>query len=640
MKIIKKRNRNQSYQYKKGSKTGKWKIYISAFIIFFSFTTIIYKAFTLQVADRNKSLKIAEKQHFGSFNLLPRRGNILDRNNRYLATNVDTDSVYINPKQIKDPKFFAKKISTNTNFEYKEILALVSSNKSFVWLKRLADEKLVKKLKDLNIEGIGFLKEPKRVYPNEYLLGQVLGFTNIDSKGIEGIEYSMNNVLSGSPQKIRFKKDAKGRQILRTPADLKSSSRGYEIQLTIDSTIQHIVEKELKTGIIKSEAESGMAIAMNPNTGEILAMASYPFFNPNRFAEFPEKYRRNFSIWQMFEPGSTLKVFLVAAALEEGIVESSSTYDCENGKRKIGANIIRDAHPHEVLTVSETIQVSSNICASKIGENVGKANLYSYLRDFGFGKLLGVDLPGESPGILANSRKWGPLELATISFGQGISITSLQLATAMSSIANGGYLMKPYIVKQINSSDGITVKQKRPEAIKKVISYETAMQATSILQSVVESGSGKNAKIDGYKVAGKTGTAQIPDLETGGYYKNKYIASFAGFAPAYEPEITLVVVVHNPKKSIYGGSVAAPIFRSITEKTLFHLEVPADNDFTGEKLMPDLVGKSKRDILKWANQTGVEVKFNGIGFAVSQSPRTGQTIKSDTICSFTLSQDI
>ncbi len=640
MKTIKKRNRNRSYHYKDGSRTGKWKIYISAFIVFLSFTTIAYKAFTLQVADRNKSLKIAEKQHFGSFGLLPRRGNILDRNNRYLATNVDTDSIYINPKQIRDPKKFAKEISANTHFEYRKVLALVSSNKSFVWLKRLADEKLVKKLKGLNIEGIGFLKEPKRVYPNEYLLGQVLGFTDIDSKGIEGIEYGMDKVLSGTPQKIRFRKDAKGRQILRTPADLESPARGHEVQLTIDSTIQHIVEKELKTGIIKTEAESGMAVAMNPNTGEILAMASYPFFNPNRFAEFPEQYRRNFSIWQMFEPGSTLKVFLVAAALEEGVVESSSTYDCENGKRKIGSKVIKDAYPHEILTVSETIQVSSNICASKIGENVGKANLYSYLRDFGFGKVLGVDLPGESPGMLSNSRKWGPLELATISFGQGVSITSLQLATAMSAIANGGYLMKPHIVKQINSPDGITVKQKSPEALKKVISYETAMQATSILQGVVENGSGKNAKINGYKVAGKTGTAQIPDLETGGYHKDRYIASFVGFAPAYEPEITLAVVVHNPKKSIYGGSVAAPIFRSITEKTLFHLGVPADSDFSGEKLMPDLAGKSKRDILKWASQTGVEVKFDGAGFAVSQSPETGQKIKSDTICSFTLSQDI
>lgn len=640
MRMRRKRNCNQSRYYREGSGISKWKIYLSSLVVLLLFTTISHKAFTLQVLDRNKSLQIAEKQHFGSFNLLPRRGNIVDRNNRYLATSVDTSSIYINPKRIKDPKKFARKVSGNSSFTYKEILALVSSNKSFVWLKRLADEKLVTKLKDLNIEGIGFLKEPRRVYPNEYMLGQVLGFTNIDSKGIEGIEYSMNSVLSGSPQKIRFRKDAKGRQILGAPVDLKNSTGGHEVQLTIDSTIQHIVEKELKNGIIKTEADSGMAIAMNPGTGEILAMASYPFFNPNRFREFPEKDRRNSPVWQMFEPGSTLKVFLVATALEEGVVKSSSTYDCENGKRRIGSNIIRDSDPHEVLTVSEAMQVSSNICASKIGENVGKANLYSYLKNFGFSKVLGVDLPGESPGLLANSRKWGDLELATISFGQGVSVTSLQLASAISTIANGGYLMKPYIVKQVTSPDGSVVKRKKPEILKKVISYETAMQVTSILQSVVENGSGKNAKIDGYTVAGKTGTAQIPDLETGGYYENRYIASFAGFAPAYEPEIVLAVIVNNPKKSIYGGSVAAPIFKSIAEKTLFYLEVPADVDFAQEKLMPDLVGKGKRDILKWANEAGVEVKFNGSGFAVSQSPKMGQTIKSDTICSFTLSQDI
>ena len=314
MRMKRKRNCHQSRYYREGSGISKWKIYLSAFVVFLLFTTIAHKAFTLQVLDRNKSLQIAEKQHFGSFNLLPRRGDIIDRNDRYLATSVDTSSIYINPKRIKDPKKFARKVSKNSNFTYKEILALVSSNKSFVWMKRLADEKLVNKLKDLKIEGIGFLKEPKRVYPNEYMLGQVLGFTNIDSKGIEGIEYTMNSVLSGSPQKIRFRKDAKGRQIVGAPVDLKNSTGGHEIQLTIDSTIQHIVEKELKNGIIQTKADSGMAVAMNPGTGEILAMASYPFFNPNRFTEFPEKVRRNSPVWQMFEPGSTLKVFLVATA--------------------------------------------------------------------------------------------------------------------------------------------------------------------------------------------------------------------------------------------------------------------------------------------------------------------------------------
>ena len=636
---MKKRNRLQS-QYNRESKKPKWKIHTSAFIVFLLFLGVGYKALTLQVTDRDKSFKIAKKQHSGSLNLLPKRGNILDRNNRYLTTSVDTKSVYIKPRQIKYPKEFAKKVSENTNFKYNELLALAVSNKSFVWLSRLADKNLVDKLKKLHIEGIGFVQEPKRVYPNGHLLGQVLGFTDIDSKGIEGIEYYLDGVLAGKPQEIKLKKDARGKQILYTPVDIEKSTSGYEIQLTIDSQIQHIVEKELRAGIKETEAESGMALVMRPDTGEILAMASYPFFNPNRFAEFPEKSRRNLPVWYSFEPGSTLKIFLVAAAFEEDIAKPNSRYNCENGRRKIGPEIIRDLHPHGILTVSETIEVSSNICASKIGENVGKKSFYNYLKDFGFGEKLGVDLPGEPSGMLLNSRKWGPVELATISFGQGISVTSLQLATALSAIANGGYLMKPYIVKKITTPKGATVEQKKPGVLKRVISYETSKQVSSILQSVVENGTGKKAKIAGYKVAGKTGTAQIPNTETGGYYQDRYIASFVGFGPVDNPKITLVVVVNNPKKTIYGGSAAAPIFKSIIEKALFYLGVPTSSDFTVTRLMPDLQGKSTRDILRWAEEAEVEVKFKGSGFAVTQFPAAGETIGKNTVCSFELRQDI
>lgn len=637
MKKIGRRNRNKSLY---GKNTGnKWRIYISALVISLLFIGIGYKAFTLQVINRDKPLKFAQKQHYGSFTLPARRGDILDRNNTYLATSIETDSVYIRPRQIQKPKKFARQVSQNTNLKYDAVLNLCLSNRPSAWLSRLADEDTINQLKKLNIEGVGFLKEPKRVYPNGHLLGQVLGFTDIDSKGIEGIEYYMDSVLAGNPLKIQFKKDAKRRQILNKPVNIDSTS-GSEIQLTIDSKIQNIVENELKNGIIKNGAESGMAVAMDPNTGQILAMASYPFFNPNRFTEFPEQFIRNSPIWHLFEPGSTLKIFLVAAAIEEGVAESHSTYHCENGKRKIGSKIIRDIRPHDTLTVSETVQVSSNICASKIGEKLGKINFYNYLKDFGFGKKLDVDLPGESTGILLSSSKWGPIELATISFGQGIAVTSLQLASALSAIANGGYLMKPYIVNNVISPDGTIFEQKKPEVLKKVISYDTAIELSSILYSVVENGTGKKARIKGYKVAGKTGTAQIPDLKLGGYHKNKYNSSFIGFAPVYDPEITLVIVVNNPKKSIHGGSVAAPIFRAILEKTLLYLGVPTNNDFIGSKLMPDLTGKSKREILRWAENTGVNVKFKGSGFAVNQFPKVGKLIGDNTVCSLELKQDI
>ncbi|MGI9533868.1 MAG: peptidoglycan D,D-transpeptidase FtsI family protein, partial [Thermodesulfobacteriota bacterium] len=425
MKKIKKQNRLKS-QYNRDSEKPKWKIFTSAFIVFLLFLGVGYKALTLQVTNRDKSFKIAIKQHSGSLNLLPKRGNILDRHNRYLATSVNNDSIFINPRQIKEPKKFSKQVSENTNFKYKQLLAHAVSNKSFLWLKRLADKGLVDKLKEMDIEGIGFIQEPKRVYPNGHLLGQVLGFTNIDSKGIDGIEYYLNGVLVGKPREIKIKKDARGKQMLYTPVDIEESTRGFDIELTIDSKIQHIVEKELSIGIKKMGAESGMALVMQPDSGEILAMASYPFFNPNRINEFPENSRRNLPLWYLFEPGSTLKIFLVAAALEENIVNPNSKYDCENGKRKVGPKVIKDVHPYGVLTVSEVIEVSSNICASKIGENIGKKSFHNYLKDFGFGEKLGVDMPGEPAGILLNNNKWGPVELATISFGQGISVSSLQ----------------------------------------------------------------------------------------------------------------------------------------------------------------------------------------------------------------------
>ena len=639
MKRVKKQNKLH-LQYNRDSTKPKWRIYLSTLIVFLLFVSVSYKALSLQVLDRDKSFKIAQKQHSSSLTLLPKRGNIMDTKGTYLATSVDTTSLYINPKQIKDPKKFASEVSENTKYGYKNLLAQAVSNKSFVWLDRLANPATVKKLKELDIEGIGYVQEPKRVYPNDYLIGQVLGFTDIDSKGIEGIEYNLDGILAGNPQKISLKRDARGRQIMFSPVDIEEKTRGFDVELTIDSQIQHIVEKELRTGVEKMGGDAGMALLMDPNTGEILAMASYPFFNPNRFREFPSKTRRNLPVWYTFEPGSTLKIFLAAAAIEEKLANSNTKYDCENGKRKVGPKIIKDTHPHGVLTVAEVMEVSSNICASKMGETLGKKGLYKYLKEFGFGNKLGIDLPGEPGGLLQKTNKWGPVELATISFGQGISVTALQLASGLSAIANGGYLMKPYIVKQISTPGGEVVTKNKPEIINRAVSYDTARQVASIMEGVVDNGTGKNARISGYSVAGKTGTAQIPNPNTGGYYKEKYMASFVGFAPVDDPRITLIVVVENPRESIYGGSVSAPIFKAITEKVLFYLDTPTRSSFTGTKLMPNFKGKSTRDILRWADENGVEVKFSGSGFSASQTPVAGEEIKEDTVCSFELTQDI
>jgi len=509
-----------------------------------------------------------------------------------------------------------------------------------IWIKRHLKPDLVSKLKSENIKGVGFIEEPMRVYPNGHLAGQVLGFTNIDSKGIEGIEFKFEDFLAGRPGKISVKKDARGRKIMSTNYYIEPILSGYDLVLTLDSHIQVMVEEELKEGVERTKADKGMALIMNSETGEIMAMASYPFFDPNNYRDFPAKKRRNLPIWYSFEPGSTMKVFLLAAALEERKVNPATKFDCENGRRRVGPSIIKDVHPYGILTVSEILEKSSNICATKIGETLGRDKYYGHLSNFGFGKKTGIDLPGESNAKLAKSEHWGPVELATISFGQGIAVTSLQIASALSAIANRGFLMEPYIVKEIYSADGYIIKEIKPELTRKVLSFDTAEDISAMMERVVESGTGKRAAISGYRVAGKTGTAQVPNPVTGGYYKNRFISSFIGFAPADDPKVTLVVAVENPKNGFYGGTVAAPIFKGIMEKVLLYLGIPPIKEFVGTKVMPDLRGMSAREILRWSESEGVEVRIKGSGFADSHVPKPGESIKEGMVCMIELKQSI
>lgn len=622
----------------------RWKIAVVGAFVLLLFTMVSIKAFDLQVLDRERAFKVARKQHNGSSTLLPRRGKIFDRNMKELAVNVEIKSVFANPYSIDNPAELSKTLSGKLHLPEKTILKRITSKSSFVWLERLVDPDITSELESMNLEGVGYVEEPNRVYPNGHLMGQVLGFTNIDSTGIEGIEYRYDSILIGKPGKITLKKDARGRKIINSPDTVQKfdeeNTSGHNIVLTIDSQIQHIVERELKDGIEKMNGEKGMAVLLEPETGEILAMASYPFLDPNDYGNYPLENRRNLPIWYTYEPGSTMKVFLAASALQEKRATPDSRFDCENGRRKVGRRIIRDVKPYGTLTLADVVRVSSNIGASKIGELLGKETYYQYLKKFGFGDKTGVDLPGESSGMLSSPAKWGKIELATISFGQGVSVNSLQLAAALSSIANGGYLMKPYIVKEIIGSDGEVVRENEPEVLNRVLSYDTAAVMTRILERVVEEGTGKKAAIAGFKVAGKTGTAQIPDPVNGGYYSDRYIASFIGFAPADDPKFVLVVVVEAPKRMTHGGSVAAPIFRQIAEKVLFHMGVSPARELVGTRIMPDLSGKSVREILKWSEEEGVRVEVRGSGFVTDQKPRPGDTIKEGMVCSIELKQNI
>lgn len=635
-----KRNSKKRISLAKDLSKPRWKVCLIGVIVLVLFGAISVRAFKLQVLNRDRVFNVAKKQHRGLFTLLPRRGKIFDINKKELAVNVDVGSLFVHPGNVKDPKRLSKSLSEYLPHSQKEILGMLLSKKPFVWIQRLAEPEVVAKLKNSNLDEIGFINEPKRVYPNGHLAGQVLGFTNIDSKGIEGVEFDLDSLLAGSPGKIVVKRDARGREIMNNPIDIEASVSGYDVVLTIDSQIQYIVEKELKKGIEKTSAERGMALLMNPETGEVLAMASYPFFDPNSVNKYSERTRRNLPIWYSFEPGSTIKVFLASAALEEKKVRPTSKFDCENGRRKIGHSIINDVHPYGMLSVTEIVELSSNICATKIADLLGKEKYYDYLKKFGFGAKTEIDLPGESSGRVANPKDWGPVEFATLAFGQGISVTAMQITSALSVIANGGYLMRPHVVKEIISPDGTVIRRKEPEAIGRVVSYDTAEEIRKILEGVVENGTGKQASIPGYRVAGKTGTAQVPNPETGGYYSNRHIASFIGFAPADDPKIALAVVIENPKTSLYGGVVTAPVFKEITEKVLFYLGVSPDETIARAKIMPDLRGMSARDILRWAEGEGIKVKLRGSGYAADQQPRAGERIKEGVICSIELKQTI
>ena len=620
----------------------RWRVFIVATLLIALFAMVSVKALELQILDRERAFKIARKQHHGTSTLLPRRGKIFDRNGKELAVNIDVKSVYANPKKVTNPSETAKILSEKLNLSQKKILDRVSSDKSFVWIKRLAESESVEELQNLDITGLGYIPEPKRIYPNGHLMGQVIGITDIDSIGIEGIEYRYDRLLTGKTRKITLKRDARGHKILNDPSEIQDidqyKTSGHDIVLTIDSQIQYIVERQLKEGIEEMGGEKGMAIVMNPETGEVLAMASYPFLDPNNFSKFPEVNRRNLPIWYAHEPGSTMKVFLAASALDDKKVNPNSKFNCENGRRRIGSAVIRDIKPRGTLTVAEIVKYSSNIGASKIGELLGRDKYYKYLNKFGFGKKTGIGLPGESSGLLAAPRKWGPIELATISFGQGISVTSLQLVTALSAIANGGYLMKPYVIEKIVGPDGNVIEQNSPEVVTRAISYDTSYQMKQIMQGVVENGTGKKAQIPGFSVAGKTGTAQIPNPKSGGYYSDRYIASFIGFAPVEDPAIVMVVVVEAPRKKTHGGSVAAPIFKQIAEKVLFHMGLSPKKVLVGMTVMPDLSGMSVRDILKWSEEEGVKVKVKGSGFVTNQQPLPGDLIKEGMVCSIELKQ--
>lgn len=542
-------------------------------VLFFILLAILgARAYTLQIVQSEWLSQKLMDQVTKKELLSSRRGAIYDCNRVELAVSLDVDSLYARPRLMQNKKDAAQKLCSILGIPRDKILSIIQNKQSFVWVKRKITPEQSEKIKDLKISGLGFIKEAQRFYPHKELAGQLLGFVGVDSQGLEGIEREFDKQIKGASGYLLVNRDALGRDLFPEGIKKVDSLRGYNLVLTIDKNIQYIVEKELQAAVTAARARSGLAVAMDPRTGEILASAVAPAFNPNQGTSSGSIWK-NRAITDVFEPGSTFKPFVVGSALEEGVVKPADIYDCENGSYPIGGRIIHDAHPHGLLSVTEVIKFSSNIGASKIAQHLGRERFYNYIRKFGFSQETGIELPGEVSGYIPHASQWREINLGTISFGQGVSVTALQMAAAYSSIANGGLLMRPYLVKKIQEDSGAVIQEAGPAIIRRVISEQSARMLREMLMTVTEDGgTGQKARVEGFEVAGKTGTAQ-KIAANGKGYSDKCISSFVGFIPAQDPKLTIVVVIDEPQGVTYGGVVAAPAFSKMAEQILCYQRI-------------------------------------------------------------------
>lgn len=542
-------------------------------ILFFSIITI--RSLQLQLIPNAKLSQLAKRQYQTAVTLFAKRGTIYDRNMNELAMSRKVGSIFANPKKIKQKAQVSLKLSRLTGVSSLEIFKKLKAKKSFVWISRLVDDSISEKLEKHPIDGVGLVHEYKRFYHNQELGGQVLGVVGVDSQGMEGIEYAYDSFLQGKNKSFALLRDALGRVVSMDETLIMESREGHSLVLTIDKTLQFLAEQELELQVQKFSAKQGLAIIQNVRTGEILAMAHYPFFNPNRFKQYPQSLWRNRAVQETFEPGSTFKIFLAARALEKGFSPFDKFY-CENGLFKLNyKDKIREAEQHKYkwLTFQDILKFSSNIGAAKIGLKLGKKSFYQKINDFGFGQKTGIDITGESPGIVRSVEDWGTVELSNISFGQGIGVSAIQLVSAMSAIANDGEYKTPFVVKKIIDAETGSITEKNSPILKKVISRQVSDQLTRMLiRATQKDGTGFMATLENVSIAGKTGTAQKPNPKGRGYLSDKFIASFLGFFPAQakdtEPKYTILVIIDEPKKHQFASIVAAPLFKTLAMHVL------------------------------------------------------------------------
>ncbi len=541
------------------------------------------------------------------------------------------------------------------NLDAKQLKNKLNNNRDFVWIKRRLSPKQINSVKDLNVTGLGFVTENRRYYPEKHLAANLLGFVGMDNQGLEGLEKYYDGGLSGDAMLLNIANS----QNIQNVSNVTESAQGTDLVLTIDKTIQYIAERELALACKKFQARHGVVVIMQPYSGEILALACSPSYNPNSFNKYTPESWRNRAITDAYEPGSVLKMFIAAAALEEKLFTPKDKIWCEQGAIDLGGHTIHDTGNYGYLSFGQVIELSSNVGAVKIGLSLGRKKLHNYLRGFGFGAPTGIDLPGETGGILRTPGQWSSISIGSISIGQEIAVTPLQLVSAVSVIANGGRLVKPKVVKQFKQNENIN--------LDRLISPKTSRSIKSILVNAVRHGTGKHAALAQYDVAGKTGSAQKADLLHGGYAKDKWVAWFLGFVPANRPQLAMVVMLDEPQKGRWAADVAAPVFARIAQPVLKYMGVSPDqnkielrrvkstqktiklvknNAFTatgskvvsssGNKLkkvvLPDLMGKSLRRVMTELAAKGVRLDFEGSGKAVQQRPMPGARVAPGSTC--------
>jgi len=523
----------------------------------------------LQIIRHDDLFRRAQRQQQRTLEVTPKRGVLYDRNGHELAVSIGVDSVFAVPADVTDPVRAARLLAPVLRQEATAVEDRLRSDRSFVWLKRKLDAAEAERVRTLNLDGIYFQREYKRFYPKRELAAHVLGFVGIDENGLAGIEYGLDDVIRGQPQRLVLTADGRRRTVMRHNQVL---SEGASVVLTLDENIQYLAEQELAAAISQTRARSGTIIVQDTRSGEILALANYPTFNPNEPTAVPASRHVNSAVSLAYEPGSTFKVVTVAGALEEGLTYPAEVIDCQQGSIEIAGHRIRDHKPFGRLTLREVIQESSDIGAIKIGLRLGNERMYEHIRRWRFGQPTGIELPAESRGLLRPARNWSRISIGAVSMGQEVAITTVQLAAAVSAIGNGGVWVQPHVVRKIirrNQGEETT-----SAASERILPEGVAEELRRMLAGVVRQGTGQAAQPAGYTAAGKTGTAQKID-QSGTYSPTDFIASFAGFAPAEDPVLTVAVVLDSPRGKLYhGGEVAAPVFASMVERALAYLNVP------------------------------------------------------------------